>query len=54
MKMRPDAPDTAENETRRVKHEKGTLRPRYRRNLVREPTPSLSPKISPGAQKHEN
>jgi hypothetical protein len=57
MKTGPDALGTAENESWRAKHENRNLRPRYRRNLVRErkawkrdPTPSVEPKMNPGAQ----
>jgi hypothetical protein len=52
-----DALGTAENEYGRAKLENRTRRPRYRRKLVRsrksgkrDPTPSVSPKTSPGAQ----
>jgi hypothetical protein len=48
---------SAENESGSAKHENGTRRPRYRRKSVREhkkskrdTTPSVPPKMSPGAQ----
>jgi hypothetical protein len=57
MKMVPDALGIAENESGRAKREKGTRRPRYRRKRVRarktrnrDPTPSVPPKMSLGAQ----
>jgi hypothetical protein len=57
MKMRPDALGTAENEFGSAKYENGTRRPRYRRKRVRErktlkrdPTASVPPKMSSGAQ----
>jgi hypothetical protein len=57
MKTGPEAYYIAENESGSAKRENGTRRPRYRRKLVRErktrkldPTPSVSPKMSPGAQ----
>jgi hypothetical protein len=57
MKTRPDAVGTAENVFGRAKHVNGTRRPRYRRKCVRERetlkpylTPSVSPKMSSGAQ----
>jgi hypothetical protein len=52
-----DAHGTVENESGHTKHENVTRRPRYRRKRVREsetlkrdPTPSVPPKMSPGAQ----
>jgi hypothetical protein len=57
MKTGPDALGTAENGSGRAIHENGTRRPRYRQKRVRarktrkrDPTPSLPPKMSPGAQ----
>jgi hypothetical protein len=57
MNIGPDALGTAENESGSAKHEKGSRRPRYRRKCVeerkkgkRDPTPSVPPKISPGAK----
>jgi hypothetical protein len=53
----PDTLRTAENEFGSIKHENGTQRPRYRRKHVRlrktrkrDPTLSVPPKTSPGAQ----
>jgi hypothetical protein len=53
----PDTLGIAENESRNAEHENGTDRPRYRRKQVRarktlkrDPTPTVSPKTSPGAQ----
>jgi hypothetical protein len=57
MKTGRDALVTAENDSRRAKHENGTRRPRYRRKRVRvrktrnqDPTPSVPTKMSTGAQ----
>jgi hypothetical protein len=57
MKMGPDALDTVENESGDANHEIGTRPPLYHRKRVRElktrkrdPTPSVPPKMSPGAQ----
>jgi hypothetical protein len=57
MKTIPVALGTAENEYWHAKHENGTRHTRYGRKLVREhntserdPTPSVPPKTSPGAQ----
>jgi hypothetical protein len=57
MKTGPDALRTVENESGSTKHENGTRRPRYRRKRVRarkirkrDPTHSVPPKTSPGAQ----
>jgi hypothetical protein len=57
MKKGPYAHGTAENDFGSAKHENGTRRPWYRRKRVwgrkigkRDPTPSESPKMSPGAQ----
>jgi hypothetical protein len=57
MKTGPDAPGTAENESGSAKDENGMRRPLYRRRRVREDktrkrdmTPSVPPKMSPGAQ----
>jgi hypothetical protein len=57
MKTGPDALVNEENESRSAKHQNGTQRPRYRRKRVqerktlkRDPTPSVPPKTSPGAQ----
>jgi hypothetical protein len=57
MKTGPDALGTAENESGIAKHENGTRRPRNPRKRVQErktwkqdPTPSVPPKMSPGAQ----
>jgi hypothetical protein len=55
MKTGLDALGNVENESWRAKHENGTRCPRYRRKCVRarktrkrDPTPSASPKTSPG------
>jgi hypothetical protein len=52
-----DTLGTAENESERAIHENRTRRPRYRRKRVwerttlkQERTPSVPPKMSPGAQ----
>jgi hypothetical protein len=52
-----DAHGTTENKFGSAKHENWTRRPRYRRKYVqerkswkRDPTPSVPPKMSPGAQ----
>jgi hypothetical protein len=57
-KTGPDALGTAENESGHAKHENGTGLPRYHRKRVRErktlkldTTPSVPPKICPGAKK---
>jgi hypothetical protein len=57
MKKGPDALDTSENESMIAKHDNGTRRSRYRRKRARERktckrdlTPSVPPKMSPGAQ----
>jgi hypothetical protein len=57
MKMGPDALGSAQNENGSAKHENGTRRPSYVRKLVRvrktwkrDPTPSVMPNTSPGAQ----
>jgi hypothetical protein len=57
MKTGHDAPGIAENESGSAKHEKGTRYPPYRRKHVRDrktckvdPTPSLPPQMSLGAQ----
>jgi hypothetical protein len=57
MKTGPDALGTAENEFVRANHENGTRRPQYRQNRVRarkkgkrDPTLSVPPKTSQGAQ----
>jgi hypothetical protein len=57
MKPGPDALITVGNESGRAKLKNGTRRPRYRRKRVRarntckrEPTPSVMPNTSPGAQ----
>jgi hypothetical protein len=57
MKTGADALGTAENESGNAKHKNGTRRPPHRRKSVRErktlkrdPTPSLSSKMSSGAQ----
>jgi hypothetical protein len=57
MKMGPDALGTAKNESWSAKHQNGTRCPRYRRKQVRagdtlkrDPTHSVPPKNSPGAQ----
>jgi hypothetical protein len=57
MKTGPDALGTAGNDSRSTKDENWIRHPRYRRKHVRarktlkwEPTPSVSPKTSPGAQ----
>jgi hypothetical protein len=57
MKTGPDALDTIENDSESAKHENGTRRPQFRRKGVRErktlkrdPTTSVPPKMSPGAQ----
>jgi hypothetical protein len=53
----PDALGTVENEFGRAKHKNGTQHIWHRRKLVRErktcnrdPTPTVPPKMSPGAQ----
>jgi hypothetical protein len=57
MKTEPDAIGTAEKESGSAKHENGTRGPRYRRKRVRarktrkrDTTPSVPPKMIPGAQ----
>jgi hypothetical protein len=57
MKTGPDALRITENESESAKHENGTRRPPHRRKCFRErktfkrdPTPSETPKTSPGAQ----
>jgi hypothetical protein len=57
METGPDALSTSEHESGRSKYENGTRRPRYRRKRVqelktwkRDTTPSVPPKMSPGAQ----
>jgi hypothetical protein len=57
IKTGPDALEIAEDESERAKQENVTRRPRYRRNRVRarktgkrDPTPSILPKMSSGAQ----
>jgi hypothetical protein len=57
MKIGPDALATAEKVSGNIRHEDGTRRPPHRRKSVRErktlkrdPTPSLSSKMSSGAQ----
>jgi hypothetical protein len=57
MKTRPHALGNTENESECAKHENGTRRPRSRRKGIlerkaskRDPTPSVPPKMSPGAQ----
>jgi hypothetical protein len=57
MKTGPDTFITAENEYGSAKHENGTRHPRYRgkvfsecKTFKRDPTPSVPPKMSPGAQ----
>jgi hypothetical protein len=56
-KTGPDAIGTAQNGSESAKHENGNRRRRYRKNWVRErktrkrdSTPSVSPKMCPGAQ----
>jgi hypothetical protein len=57
MKVGHDALGTAENVSKSAKLENGTRRRRYRRKRVRkrktgklDPTPSVLPKLCPGAQ----
>jgi hypothetical protein len=57
MKLGIDALGTTKNESGSAKHENGNRRPWYRRKRVRErktlkrdPTPSVPPKTSQGAQ----
>jgi hypothetical protein len=57
MKTLPDALGTVENVSGNAKHENGSGRRRYHRKQVRErktlkrdPTLSIQPKTSPGAQ----
>jgi hypothetical protein len=55
MKTEPDALGTAGKDSGSVKYENGTRHPRYRRKCVRackkgNPTPSVMPKMCPGAQ----
>jgi hypothetical protein len=50
MKMGPVALSTAEKEFGSAELENGSRRPRYRGKRLREPTRSLLPKTSPGAQ----
>jgi hypothetical protein len=57
MKTGPDAIGNVEKESGRPKYENGTRRPRYRlkrvrarKTIKRDPTLSVPPKTSPGAQ----
>jgi hypothetical protein len=50
MKTGADTHGTAEDESESTKREKGTRRPRYPQKHVRERTPSVTPKMSQGAQ----
>jgi hypothetical protein len=61
MKTGPDAHGTAESEFGSDKHENETWRPRYRQKRFRarkiwkrDPTISVPPKMSPGAQNMKN